>query len=148
MQSASFRTTRRQLLLGMAGTALASAKVRNGMYSPEILAHTSILLVEAERRKRPLADMLDEALSATYAAGYRRVELASDFLAGGLSDRTFRLLEKNKLEPAVVFADGPLYRRDDAEMSRAKVKDLAWLAMGTAPATSTLVPLRSRRGSL
>ena len=111
MQSASFRTTRRQLLLGMAGTALASAKVRNGMYSPEILAHTSILLVEAERRKRPLADILDEAPSTTQAAGYGRVEVSFDFLADGLEDRTFRLLENNKLTPSIVFVEGPLYRR-------------------------------------
>ena len=130
MQSASFLTTRRELLLGLAGAALASAKVRNGMYNPEIAAHTSIWLVEAERRKRPLADILDEALSTTHAAGYRRVELSSDFLAGGLNDRTFRLLERNKLEPSIVFAEGPLYTREDAEVSRAKVKDLGWLMMG------------------
>ena len=130
MQSAPFVTTRRELLLGLAGAALASAKVRNGMYNPEIAAHTSIWLVEAEHRKRPLADILDEALSATHAAGYRRVELTSEFLAGGLKDRTFRLLERNRLEPSIIFAEGPLYTREDAEMSRARVKDLAWLMMG------------------
>src|SRR5215475_6943672 len=109
MQSAPFHTTRRELLLGLAGAALASAKVRNGIYNPEIAAHTSIWLAEAERRKRPLADILDEALSATHAAGYRRVELTSDFVAGGVKDRIFRLLERNRLEPSVVFAEGPLY---------------------------------------
>jgi hypothetical protein len=87
MQSAAFLTTRRQLLLGMAGAALASAKVRNGMYNPEIAVHTSTWLVEAKRRKRPLADMVDEALSTSRAAGYRRVELASDFLAAASGTR-------------------------------------------------------------
>jgi sugar phosphate isomerase/epimerase len=130
MQFGPFLTTRRELLLGMAGAALASAKVRNGMYNPEIAAHTSIWLVEAERRKQSLADILDEALSATHAAGYRRVELSSDFLAGGLKDPTIRLLEKNKLEPSIIFTEGPVYTRSDAEMSRARVKDLAWLMMG------------------
>jgi sugar phosphate isomerase/epimerase len=130
MQSAPFVTTRRELLLGLAGAALASAKVRNGMYNPEIAAHTSIWLVEAERRKRPLADILDEALSTTHAAGYRRVELTSDFVAAGLKDRTFRLLERSRLEPSIVFDEGPLYTREYAEMSRTRVKDLAWLMMG------------------
>ena len=130
MQFGPFFTTRRELLLGMAGAALASAKVRNGMYNPEIAAHTSVWLVEAERRNERLADILDEAISATRAAGYRRVELTSDFLAGGLKERTIRLLEKNKLEPSIIFAEGPLYTRADAEMSRARVKDLAWLMMG------------------
>jgi sugar phosphate isomerase/epimerase len=130
MQFGPFLTTRRELLLGMAGAALASAKVRNGMYNPEIAAHTSIWLVEAERRNERLGDILDEALTATRAAGYRRVELTSDFLAGGLRERTIRLLEKNKLEPSIIFAEGPLYTRADAELSRAGVKDLAWLMMG------------------
>jgi sugar phosphate isomerase/epimerase len=130
MQSGPFLTTRRELLLGMAGAALASAKVRNGMYNPEIAAHTSIWLAEAERRNQRLADILDEALSATHAAGYRRVELTSDFLGAGLKDRTIRLLERNRLEPSIVFAEGPLHTRGEAEMSRARVKDLAWLMMG------------------
>jgi sugar phosphate isomerase/epimerase len=131
MQSAPFLTTRRELLLGLAGAALASAKVRNGMYDPELAAHTSIWLIEAERRKQPLANILDEALSTTHAAGYRRVELNSDFLASGLKDRTLRLLEKDKLEPAVIFTEGPLYTREDAEISCARVKELAWLMMGS-----------------
>ena len=130
MQFGPFLTTRRELLLGMAGAALASAKVRNGIYNPEIAAHTSVWLVEAEPRKQRLGDILDEALSATRAAGYRRLELTSDFLAGGLNERTIRLVGKNKLEPSIIFAEGPLYTRADAEKSRARVKDLAWLVMG------------------
>jgi len=130
MQSAPFLTSRRELLLGLAGAALASSKVRNGMYNPEIAAHTSIWLYEAGLRQRRAADILEEALSSTHAAGYSRVELASDFLAVNLKDRTLRLLEKNKLQPSVVFVEGPLYTREDAEMSRAKVKDLAMTIMG------------------
>jgi sugar phosphate isomerase/epimerase len=130
MQSAPFLTTRRELLLGLAGAALASSKVRNGMYNPEIAAHTSIWLLEAEFRRRRAADILEEALSTTHAAGYSRVELASEFLVSNLRDRTIRLLEKNKLEPSIVFVEGPLYTREEAEMSRARVKDLAWMMMG------------------
>ena len=111
MQSASFHTTRRELLLDLAGAALPSAKVRNGMDNPEIAAHTSLWQIAAERRKRPLADILDEAPSTTQAAGYGRVEVSFDFLADGLEDRTFRLLENNKLTPSIVFVEGPLYRR-------------------------------------
>jgi len=130
MQSAPLLTTRRELLLGLAGAALASAKVRNSMYNPEIAAHTSIWLFEAELRKRRAADILEEALSSTHAAGYSRVELAADFLAGNLKNRTIKLLERNKLAPSIVFVEGPLYTREDAEKSRAKVKDLAWAVMG------------------
>ena len=58
MQSARFLTTRREWLLGLAGAALASSKVRNGMYNPELAAHTSIWLAEAEVRHEAVADVL------------------------------------------------------------------------------------------
>jgi hypothetical protein len=54
MQSASLLTTRRPLLLAIAGAALASAKVRNGMYNPDIATAGLDLMVydhEAEIRK-------------------------------------------------------------------------------------------------
>lgn len=146
MQSASFPTTRRELLLGLAGAALASSKVRNGMYNPEIAAHTSIWLFEAELRKRGAADILEEALSSTHAAGYSRVELASDFLTNELRGRTLRLLGKNKLEPSIVFAEGPLHTREDAEMSRAKVKELAWAMMGRGARYINFSPSRKPNG--
>ena len=65
----------------------------------------------AERRKQPLANILDEALCTTHLAGYRRVELNNDFLACSLKDQTLTLLENNNLEPSIIVAEGPLYTR-------------------------------------
>ena len=130
MQSGPFLTTRRELLLGLAGAALASSKVRNSMYNPEIAAHTSIWVEEAALRNKRPADLVEEALAATRAAGYHRIELASEFLTPDAKDRTLRLLEKEKLEPSILFASGPFHTREAAEASRRQVKDMALAMMG------------------
>lgn len=130
MPSGPFLQTRRELLLGLAGAALAYPKVRNSMYNPQIAAHTSIWLVEAELRKIPVAEILNEAFAGTRNAGYRRVELMSEFLSPELRAQTLRLLSRNNLDPSILFAAGPLHEREAGEASRKQVTDLAWLMMG------------------
>jgi len=125
MQPGPFSYTRRELLLGLAGAALVFPKPRNHMYNPQIAAHTSIWLAEAEHRHKPLAEILDEAFTGTRGAGYTRIELVSEFLSPELKDHTLRLLEKRKLEPTIVYAAGPVYNRPAAETSRTRVKELA-----------------------
>jgi sugar phosphate isomerase/epimerase len=130
MKSAPFSYTRRELLFGLAGAALAFPKARNSMYNPELAAHTSVWLEEAERRHIPIAEILDEALTGTRDAGYGRIELVSEFLNPELKNRTLRLLERRKLEPSIVYASGPLYERAAGENSRRQIKETAWLMMG------------------
>ncbi len=146
MQPGAFSYTRRELLLGLAGAALAFPKPRNRMYEPQIAAHTSIWLAEAERRQKPLAEILDEALTGTRKAGYSRIELVSDFLSPELKDRTLWLLEKRALEPVIVAASGPMYDRSAADTSRAQVMDLAWLMMGRGTRALNFSPPRRPDG--
>jgi sugar phosphate isomerase/epimerase len=112
------------------------------MYDPELAAHTSIWLAEAELRGQDPANILEEALDSTRAAGYRRVELVSDFLAADLRDRTLGLLARNKLEPSVIFVEGPLYSRQLAEATRRRVKDLAWIMTGRGTRFVNFSPFR------
>jgi inosose dehydratase len=130
MPSGPFSPTRRELLLGLAGAALAYSKVRNSMYNPQLAAHTSIWRVEAELRQIPDADILEEAFVGTHRAGYGRVELISEFLSPELRAQTLRLLGKNNLEPSILFTGGSLHEREAGEASRKQVMDLAWLMMG------------------
>lgn len=141
MQSGALSCTRRELMFGLTGAALAFSKVRNSMYNPQLAAHTSIWLEEAGIRNIKPADILEEAFSGTAHAGYRRIELASDFLASGFRERTLGLIEKTKLEPSIVFATGPLYDQGLAESSRKQVKELASLMMGRGAAFINFGPL-------
>ncbi|MBZ5578453.1 MAG: hypothetical protein LAP40_17965 [Acidobacteriia bacterium] len=130
MNHASISHTRRELLFGMAGAALAVSQTRNQIYNPRLLGHTSIWLREAVFRNRRLDEMAEEAFDSMQRAGYRRVELASEFLAPGLRNRTLVLLRKQKLQAAIVDASGPLYERREAEATRAQVLEMAGLMEG------------------
>ena len=125
MNSRSFPHTRREMLFGFAGAALASAQPRNRLYNPQLAAHTSIWSVEAQTRNLPLPEILEEAFTVTRRAGYKRVELVSEFLDPRFRKRTLALLEGHGLEPAILFAAGPLYDRDAAESSRRQILELA-----------------------
>ena len=141
MLSRPYSYTRRELMFGLAGTALAFSKVRNSMYNPKIAAHTSIWLREAEIRNVPVSGILEEALAGTRAAGYSRIELASDFLTPGLRERTLGLLEKRKLEPSIVYTDGPIEEQAAAENSCREVRDLGRLMMGRGTSVFNFSPL-------
>lgn len=123
--------TRRELLFGMAGAALAYSQPRNRIYNPQLALHTSLWLSEAELRQKRLGDILEEAFVSTQRAGYGRVELTSDFLSPDLRGRTLALLRKNKLQPAIVFTSGPLYEREAGEKSRESVLEMAGLMNGS-----------------
>lgn len=122
--------TRRELLFGMAGAALAYSQPRNQIYNPQLAVHTSLWLAQAQLRNLRLGDILNEAFVSTQRAGYRRVELSSDFLSTELTGRTLRLLEKTRLQPAIVFTTGALHEREAAEVSRAQTLELARLVEG------------------
>jgi inosose dehydratase len=127
---ALFTMSRREMLLGLAGAAAASAKPRNSIYRPQIAAHTSIWVGEAAVRKVAVTDILDDALIGTKNAGYGRVELAADFLNTELRPRTLSLLRKNGLAPSIVDTSGVLFDRAAAADSRRQINELSWLMMG------------------
>jgi len=130
MPSGPFSPTRRELLLGLAGSTLAFSKVRNSMYQPHIAAHTAVWVEEAAIRRVPLAGILEEAFTSTERAGYSRVELVSDLLSPEVRTQTLGYLKKRDLEPSILYTRGPLYDTSSAEDSRRQVKDWAWVMMG------------------
>jgi len=130
MKSGTVSQTRRQMLFGMAGAALAMSQPRNRIYNPELAAHTSVWQNEAERRNCKLSDILEEAFASTERAGYRRIELVSGFLRPDLRQRTLAALRKNHLQPAVVFASGSLLDRQTAEFTRERILESARFMSG------------------
>lgn len=127
MSHQSLWHTRRQMLFGMAGAALAYSQPRNRIYNPLLAAHTSLWLTEAALRNVRLGAILDEAFASIQRAGYRRVELASDFLAPELRTRTLEALHANKLQPAVIADTGTLWEKSAAEDTRGRILETARL---------------------
>ena len=130
MKPAALAYTRREVLLGVAGAALATPETRNKIYNPRLAAHTSIWLMEAELHRQSVPEILEPAFTGTARAGYQRVELAPDFLRPEWRDQVLALLEKQKLEPAIVSMEGPLDEQEAAEASRRQVLETARLLMG------------------
>ena len=127
MMYASVSHTRRQMLFGMAGAALAYTQPRNRIYSPLLAAHTSLWLMEAALRNVRLGAILDEAFTGIRRAGYGRVELTSDFLAPELRARTLESLHANKLQPAIITDTGSLWEKAIAEDTRGRILETARL---------------------
>ena len=125
MRNASVSHTRRQMLFGMAGAALAYSQPRNRIYNPLLAAHTSLWLTEAALRNVQLRAIVDEAFASIQRAGYGRVELAPDFLAPDLKMRTFEALHAHKLQPAIVADSGPLWEKSMAEDTRGRILETA-----------------------
>jgi sugar phosphate isomerase/epimerase len=130
MKYASVSHTRRELLFGMAGTALAYSQPRNRMYNPLLAVHTSIWQVEAALRNVHLTDIQEEAFTTIQRAGYRRVELNADFLAPDLRTRTLDLMRRRNLEPSIVAISGPLWDAAATADTRERVLELARLMNG------------------
>lgn len=130
MKQALLSHTRREWLFGLTGAALAYSQPRNRMYNPLLAVHTSIWQMESELRNVPLAALQEEAFTTIQRAGYRRIELTSDFLAPELRTRTLDLLRRRDLQPAVVAASGPLWDKAAAEDTRDRVLEIARLMNG------------------
>jgi len=124
---ASVSHTRRQMLFGLAGAALAYTQPRNRIYNPILAAHTSLWLTEAALRNVRPGAILDEAFTSIHRAGYSRVELASDFLAPELRMRTLESLHANKLQPALFSDTGSLWEPALAEDTRGRILETARL---------------------
>jgi inosose dehydratase len=116
--------SRRQLLSGLAAVALSPAGLRGAVYHPTLAAQTYIWLLEMRARNKPLAEGLEEAFSTTRRAGFRQVELMSEFLQPDLRERTVAALKKHGLEPAIVYTGGPMHERTAAEETIARVLEL------------------------
>ena len=127
MTLASVSHTRRQMLFGMAGAALAYTQPRNRIYNPILAAHTSLWLTEAALRNVRLGAVLDEAFASIRRAGYGRVELVSEFLAPELKTRTLEALHANELRPVLFTDTGALWEPSIAEDTRGRILETARL---------------------
>ena len=90
--------TRRELLAGLAGCALAPLEARTGIYNPQLAVHTRIWL--------PLQQDLEPVFAGIRQAGYRRVDLMPEFLQPGRRAETLRLVHAYQFEIAAACAAG------------------------------------------
>jgi inosose dehydratase len=95
------------------------------MYNPKLAVQTSIWLSEMQSRNVALRDGLEQIFAGIDRAGYRRVELMPEFLEPQVREKTLGLLQRYKLEPAIIYASGPLHDHNAAGRSRNEVLETA-----------------------
>jgi sugar phosphate isomerase/epimerase len=101
--------TRREFLAGLAGSALAPLEARTGIYNPQLATQTRIWL--------PLPQDLEPVFAGIRQAGYRRIDLAPEFLHPSRRGETLRLVSRHQLEIAAACAAGD--RDEVLEIARA-----------------------------
>ncbi|MGH9470624.1 MAG: sugar phosphate isomerase/epimerase family protein [Terriglobia bacterium] len=109
----------------MRGTVSASR------YQPILAAESYIWIQRFHARHETLADGVAEMCQGFRQAGFKRVELDSDFLAADLRAATLDEFKKNRLQLLSVYANSTMHTPTEAEQSIAEIVTLAQALAGT-----------------
>lgn len=132
--------TRRQALgglLSIAGSTLVGEGLVSralagepSVYHPTVSAETYVWIQRLEKEKKTIADGLEEILAGSHEAGYKNVELSSEFFNPQIRSRTIALLKQYDLGMPTVFASSKLYEPAAAETS---IRDIVEFAKSVKP---------------
>jgi inosose dehydratase len=106
---------------------LGSSEAGTARYAPKLSVENYIWIQHLESEKKTLAEGVDEMLSSFHQAGYRRVELGSDFFTPELRDKTLARLDRYKLVPETFFPKTTMHEATAAEKSVNDALELARL---------------------
>jgi sugar phosphate isomerase/epimerase len=112
--------SRREMIAGIAGAAWAKAG-----YAPVLAVQTYVWSQHFARQKKTVAEGLDEIIEGCSRAGYRHIELTSEYLSPALAERTTGLLKKFRFDLPVIYNGGPMHTETAAEQTIAKCIEAA-----------------------
>lgn len=95
----------------------AFATAATSRYAPKLSVQIYVWIQQFQSQKKTIAEGVDEALTAIHHAGYRRVELMTDFFQPDLYARTLGLLKNDRLGIPTLYAGSTLHEAADAEKS-------------------------------
>jgi inosose dehydratase len=149
--------TRREALARMAtlaggawlGKGLLAKTALSGPagYGPLLSVQIYVWTQHFYSQKKTLKAGVEEALTAIHRAGYRRVELTSDFFLPNVRAKTLAALKSTGLEMPTIYVNATLYESKAAEKSIADVLELADTvkAVGTQWILTNPSPKRERK---
>jgi inosose dehydratase len=114
-------TTRRELLFAALAAAWPNA-------ASDLSVESYIFLQYAERQKKPLADVIPEALSISRKAGFKNIELSPYFFAGKLRDITLAALRAENLSMPSMYVGGAMHSKVFADQTIADALEYARMA--------------------
>ena len=119
------KSTRRQWLVNAAALPSLAAK---GGYKPRLGIAVYVWTQQFAREKKTLSQGIEEAFPASARAGYRRVDLMSQFWAPDVREKTRALLKQCKLEAVGVYNGGPMHEPEGARKTIAETLAVAEVA--------------------
>jgi inosose dehydratase len=117
--------SRRDILAGLAATAWAKPR-----YAPVLGIQTYVWSQHMARQKKTVAAELEEIIGGCARAGYRHIELTSDYFAPALASRTLALLKQHKFDLPIVYNGGIMHTAAGAEQTIAKSIEVVETAKG------------------
>jgi inosose dehydratase len=113
--------SRRELL---AGLAAAAAQAKPG-YAPTLAIQTYVWSQHLGRQKKKVADNIGEIIEGCSRAGYRHIELNSEYFAPASAEQTGALLKKFGFDLPVIYNGGPMHTEAGAAQTIAKCIEAA-----------------------
>src|SRR6478736_6303890 len=77
--------------------------------APRLLAQAYVFTQEFSRRKVALADGIDEMFATVHDAGFRGMELMSQFFAGDVQERTIASAKKHSVAVPITYCGGTMH---------------------------------------
>jgi sugar phosphate isomerase/epimerase len=105
--------TRREWIAGLA----ALPAMARGKYEPKLAAQVYVWTQVFDKEKKSLADGARELVAASSAAGYKRLEIVSQFLIPQTRDA----LHEFKMEVPIVYAGGAFHTQEAGEKATASI---------------------------
>ncbi len=135
--------TRRQWLAGAAALPAAARPA----YKPELAVQFYVWQQQFREEKKTVAQGMEEAFAAVARAGYKRVDLTSQFWTPEVRAKTRALLKQHRLEAPVVYNGGAMHEPALAEKTIADTLAIAEVAKaaGARALTFNTAPLKQRK---
>lgn len=135
--------TRRQWLASAAALPAAARPA----YKPQLAVQFYVWTQQFRREKKTVAQGMEEAFAAVARAGYKRVDLTSQFWTPELREKTRGLLKQYRLEAPIAYNGGPMHEPAAAEKTIAATLEVADAAKaaGARALTFNPAPLKERK---
>ena len=128
--------TRRQWL----ASAAALPPPLGRRYKPQLAVQFYVWQQQFRREKKTIAQGVEEAFAAVSRAGYKRVELTSQFWTPEVREKTRALLKQYRLEAPIVYNGGPMHEPAAAEKTIAATLAVAEVAKAAGARALTFNP--------
>jgi inosose dehydratase len=110
---------------GFLASSLVLPAAASASPGPRLLAQAYVFTQEFSRRKISLADGIDEMFATVHDAGFRGMELMSQFFAADVRERTIASARKHSVAVPITYSGGAMHTTEGAAKAIPSIVALA-----------------------